>query len=109
MKRSKRLHILLGVLAAVGIVTFAVTQYEEKQEEIEASGEVVLEIDPAAVQTLSWEYDAVHGFTTRMKPSRLTKKGSTSCWAYLKRSARRSSSRMSRITASMGWMTRSAR
>ena len=58
MKRSKRLHILLGVLAAVGIVTFAVTQYEEKQEEIEASGEVVLEIDPAAVQTLSWEYDA---------------------------------------------------
>ena len=58
MKRSKWLHILLGVLAAVGIVTFAVTQYEEKQEEIEASGEVVLEIDPAAVQTLSWEYDA---------------------------------------------------
>ena len=58
MKRSKRLHILLGVLAAVGIVTFADTQYEEKQEEIEARGEVVLEIDPAAVQTLSWEYDA---------------------------------------------------
>ena len=58
MKRSKQLYILLGVLAAVGIVTFAVTQYEEKQEEIEASGEVVLEIDPAAVQTLSWEYDA---------------------------------------------------
>ena len=58
MKRSKQLYILLSVLAVVGVVTFAVTRYEEKQEQIEVSGEVVLEIDPAAVQTLSWEYDS---------------------------------------------------
>ena len=58
MKRSKQLYILLGVLAVVGVVTFAVTRYEEKQEQIEVSGEVVLEIDPATVQTLSWEYDS---------------------------------------------------
>ena len=57
MKRSKQLYILLSVLAVVGVVTFAVTRYEEKQEQIEVSGEVVMEIDPAAVQTLSWEYD----------------------------------------------------
>ena len=58
MKRSKQLYILLSVLAVVGVVTFAVTRYEEKQEQIEVSGEVVLEIDPATVQTLSWEYDS---------------------------------------------------
>ena len=34
MKRSKQLYILLSVLAVVGVVTFAVTRYEEKQEQI---------------------------------------------------------------------------
>lgn len=55
MKRAKRLYALLGVLAAVCVVTLAVISHEEKKEEIRTSGEVVLEVDPDAVQSLSWD------------------------------------------------------
>lgn len=57
MKRSKRIYILLGVLAVACIATFCVMQYEEKQEQIRNSDEIVLEVDSEAVDSLSWEYD----------------------------------------------------
>ena len=57
MKRSKRLGVLLGVLAAVTAVTFGVSRIEQYQEKIKNSDEVILEVDPDAVQTLSWDYD----------------------------------------------------
>ena len=58
MKRAKRLYALLGILAAVCIVTVIVVKYEEKQEEIRNSDEIILEIDPDTVQSLSWEYES---------------------------------------------------
>lgn len=57
MKRSKRLCILLGVLAVACVATFALSRYQAKKEQIETSGEVVLEIPVDSVQALSWEYD----------------------------------------------------
>lgn len=58
MKRSKRLTILLGVLVVACAATFVLSQYEQRQEEIRNSDEVVLELDTDTVQSLSWEYDA---------------------------------------------------
>lgn len=57
MKRSKRLCILLGVLAVACVATFALSQYQAKKEQIQTNGEVVLEIPVDSVQALSWEYD----------------------------------------------------
>ena len=57
MKRSKRLCILLGVLAVACVATFALSRYQAHQEQIETSDEVVLEIPVDSVQALSWEYD----------------------------------------------------
>ena len=57
MYRSKRLMILLAVLAVCCIAAFAALRFQERQEQIETSGEVVLEIDSGAVQTLSWTYE----------------------------------------------------
>lgn len=57
MKRSKRLCILLGVLAVACVATFALSRYQAKKEQIQTNGEVVLEIPVDSVQTLSWEYD----------------------------------------------------
>lgn len=56
MKRYKKLGILLGVLVVACIATFALTHYEEKQEEIKNSNEVILEIPTDSVSSLSWEY-----------------------------------------------------
>lgn len=58
MKRSKKLGILLGILVVACVVTLGVTQYQEKKEQIENSGEVVLELSADAVETLSWEYES---------------------------------------------------
>ncbi|MGN0266710.1 MAG: DUF4340 domain-containing protein [Lachnospiraceae bacterium] len=55
MKRSKRILALGAVLAAACIATFALTKYEEKQEEIQNSDEVILEIPADTVESLSWE------------------------------------------------------
>ncbi|MCD8130812.1 MAG: DUF4340 domain-containing protein [Lachnospiraceae bacterium] len=55
MKRAKRIYILLGVLVVLCAVTFAVSRYNEKQEQIKNSNEVVLSIDPETVTALSWE------------------------------------------------------
>ena len=56
MARSKRLLILLAVLAAACIAAFAALHWQEKQEQIAVSGEEVLSIDPDSVQSLSWTY-----------------------------------------------------
>ena len=57
MKRAKRLSALVAVLLVVCIATIAVTRMEERQEQIAATGEIVLEIDSDAVTSLSWEYE----------------------------------------------------
>ncbi|MGI5883432.1 MAG: DUF4340 domain-containing protein [Candidatus Spyradocola sp.] len=54
MQRSKRLLILVGVLAVVCAAGFLATRIEEKQEQIEASGETALAIDAESVTALSW-------------------------------------------------------
>lgn len=56
MKRYKRILVLLGVLAVFSIATFALTQYEQKQEEIKNSDAIILEIPADSVTALSWEY-----------------------------------------------------
>ena len=57
MSRSKKLYILLGVLAAACVATFAVMQMEERKEQIKNSDEVILELPSESVQSLSWEYN----------------------------------------------------
>lgn len=57
MKRSKRLYILLGVLAAVCGAAFGVSRYEQRKEEIKNSDEIILELAADEVTALSWEYD----------------------------------------------------
>ena len=56
MKRSKRLIALVAVLAVVCVATFALTKYEEKQEEIQNSDAVILEIMADSVESISWEF-----------------------------------------------------
>lgn len=56
MNRSKKLYILLGILAAACVGTFAVTRMEERKEQIRETGEIILELPGASVQSLSWEY-----------------------------------------------------
>jgi len=57
MNRSKKLYILLGILAVACIATFAVTRMEERMEQIKETVEIILELPPESVETLSWEYD----------------------------------------------------
>ena len=57
MYRAKRLVILLVVLAAVCLAAFAAIRWEQHQEQIRTSGQVVLEIDSDSVQALSWSYE----------------------------------------------------
>ncbi len=54
MKRAKRIYILLGVLVLLCAVTFAVSMYNEEQEKINNSNEIVLAIDADTVTALSW-------------------------------------------------------
>jgi len=56
MNRSKKLYVLIGVFAVCCIVTFFVSQYEEKKEQIKNSDEVILQINSEKVTALSWEY-----------------------------------------------------
>ena len=55
MKRAKKLYILLGVLVAVCAITFGVSRYQTRQEEIKISGEVILEVPTDSVESLSWD------------------------------------------------------
>ena len=54
MTRSKRLMILLAVLAVACVAAFAALGWQQKQEQITVSGEVVLTIDPDSVTALAW-------------------------------------------------------
>jgi len=58
MKRSKRIYILLGVLAAACIATFGVMRYEEHKEQIKNSEEIILELSKDSVKALSWETES---------------------------------------------------
>lgn len=57
MKRFKKLGVLLGVLVVCCIATYALTHYEEKQEQIRSSEAVILEVDGDSVTSLAWEYE----------------------------------------------------
>ena len=54
MARSKRFLILLAVLAAACAAAAIALNWQQRQEQIQTSGEAVLEIDPDSVQALSW-------------------------------------------------------
>ena len=54
MNRAKRLSILVGVLAVVCVAALLVLRMEQKQEQIQTSGETVFTLDPESVQALSW-------------------------------------------------------
>ena len=56
MKRSKRLYIMLAVLAVACVAAFAATRMEESKEQIKTTGEIILEIPSDDVTSLSWEY-----------------------------------------------------
>ena len=56
MKRYKRILVMVALLVVASIATFALTQYEEKQEQIRTSDEIILQIPTDSVQSLSWEY-----------------------------------------------------
>lgn len=56
MYRSKRLLILLAVLAVVCAAALIALGAEHRQEQIQTSGQVVLELSADSVQTLSWTY-----------------------------------------------------
>ena len=58
MKRAKRIYILLGVLVVVCAAAFAVMQYQEQQEIIQNTDEIILEVDSSTVQSLSWTYES---------------------------------------------------
>lgn len=57
MKRSKRIIVLVAILAVLCVATFALTKYEEKKEEIQNSDEVILEISREDVESLTWKYE----------------------------------------------------
>lgn len=56
MNRSKKLYVLLGILAVACVATFTVMQMEERKEQIKETGEIILELPTELVQSLSWEY-----------------------------------------------------
>lgn len=56
MKRYKKVAALVAVLVVVCIATFATTRYEEKQEQIRTSDEIILQIPREDVRSLSWDY-----------------------------------------------------
>lgn len=57
MKRSNKIITLSVVLVAACAVTFGVSRYEKKQEEIKNSDEVILNIGEEEVSAVSWKID----------------------------------------------------
>ncbi len=55
--KTKRIGILLGVLVVLCVATLAVSLYNEEQENIANSNEVVLDIDIDTVTAISWDID----------------------------------------------------
>ena len=58
MHKAAKIYALLGILLVICAVAFAVSHYEEKQEQIKNSGEVILEIPTDQVTALSWTNDS---------------------------------------------------
>lgn len=58
MNRSKKLAVLLGILLAVSAAAFGAARWEERKEQIQNSGAVILEVPAESVQSLSWEYQS---------------------------------------------------
>lgn len=56
MKRSKKIYLLLGILAVICIATFAVNQAEEHKEKIKNSANTIMAVASDSVNSLSWEY-----------------------------------------------------
>ena len=56
MNRSKKLYILLGILAVACIATFAVMQMEERKEPIKETGEIILELPSESVHSLHFSF-----------------------------------------------------
>lgn len=54
MPKKKKIYILLSILVVVCVATLIVSNTEEKKEDIKTNGEVVLEINPSDVTSLSW-------------------------------------------------------
>ncbi len=54
MPKTKKLYILLGVLAVLTAAVFAVSRYEEKKEEIRTSDEIILSLPTDSVTAVSW-------------------------------------------------------
>lgn len=55
MKRSKKMILLLCVLAVVCIATVVMTNFDPEQEQIEATNEVILSLSGGSVTKLSWD------------------------------------------------------
>lgn len=54
MNRSKKIYSLLAVLVVLVVATISMMNYEEKQELIKNSDEIILEIDSEQITSLSW-------------------------------------------------------
>jgi len=57
VKRSKKIYLLLAVLAVVCLATFALSQTEKYGEKVRESNNTILAISADTVKTLSWEYN----------------------------------------------------
>lgn len=58
MKRSKKIYLLLEILAVVCAATIGVMQVEEHKEKIKNTDEIILSVSVDSVQSLSWEYES---------------------------------------------------
>ena len=56
MRKARKIYILLAVLLVLCVATFAISQYNVKQEEISISEETILAIDYDTVTAVSWTY-----------------------------------------------------
>lgn len=54
MHKAKRIYVLLGVLVVLCIAVLAVSQHEEKKEQIKSGEKIILEIPVDSVTALSW-------------------------------------------------------
>lgn len=54
MHKAKRIYVLLGVLVVLCIAVLAVSQHEEKKEQIKSGEKIILEIPADSVTALSW-------------------------------------------------------
>ena len=79
MKRYKRLYVVLAVLLAACIATFALSRYKAQKEQIQTSGETILSISADEVASPGTttgrpcaSTGTEPGATTTTRPSRWT-------------------------------------